>query len=297
MFSKRQTKRQELQTHKIYNSSSASSTDIFNRSTFEMKFSVIFLLAFSSLTVPHTVTACVVCYFAQFVSIHPIWSWCHFLIFCLALLSLILIQHIQNFVSPCLDVDSSWTQLPDSDDGSSDAIDLPFGLKLYGYSYSSVYVNMNGNLSFNSSTSAFSSIYGFPMTEYVMVAPFWADVDTRPVNGGGVYYKVIDENTFAAWVNVCYYSNNTDLVNTFQVVITSNSPFSDSGTNVCFCYNGMDWTTGDASSGATRGFGGTPATVGANAGVSSIIVLQLLFHAETFQTNEMDLPSSSFGLG
>jgi hypothetical protein len=103
---------------------------------------------------------------------------------------------------------------------------------------------------------------------------------------------VIDENTFAAaWVNVGYYSNNTDLVNTFQVVITSgDSPLSDSGRNVCFCYNGMDWTTGDASSGATRGFGGTPATVGANAGVSSIIVLLLLLHAETFQTNELDLP-------
>ena len=112
-----------------------------------------------------------------------------------------------------------------------------------------------------------------------MVAPFWADVDTRPENGGDVYYKVIDENTFAAaWVNVGYYSNNTGLLNTFQAVITSgNSEFSDLGSNVCFCYNGMDWTTGDASSGATTGFGGTPATVGANAGVSLIVVSLHLF--------------------
>ncbi len=37
------------------------------------------------------------------------------------------------------------------------------------------------------------------------------------------------------------------------------------GNNVCFCYENMEWTTGDASDGVS-GFGGVPATVGVNNG-------------------------------
>jgi len=83
-----------------------------------------------------------------------------------------------------------------------------------------------------------------------MVAPFWADVDTRS-GLGYVWKKQIDANTFAvAWDNVGYYAYNGEKRNSFQVMISdgTNSAMGE-GNNVCFCYNQMQWTTGDVSGG------------------------------------------------
>ncbi|MEZ4807403.1 MAG: gliding motility-associated C-terminal domain-containing protein [Flavobacteriales bacterium] len=152
-----------------------------------------------------------------------------------------------------------------NDDGSSAQIPLPFGFFLYGNTYNSCYINNNGNLSFGSSYGTYSAA-GFPSNQYVMVAPFWADVDTRPANGGRVWYKVTPTALYVNWVAVGYYSNHTDKLNSFQVIITDgNDPVVPNGANVSFCYRDMQWTTGDAS-GGSNGFGGTPATVGANKG-------------------------------
>ena len=49
------------------------------------------------------------------------------------------------------------------------------------------------------------------------------------------------------------------------MISDGNDPSMGIGNNVCFCYEDMQWTTGDASYGE-EGFGGTPATVGINAG-------------------------------
>jgi len=99
-----------------------------------------------------------------------------------------------------------------------------------------------------------------------MVAPFWADVDTRPVNGGQVWYKVTPTAIYVNWVAVGYYSMQTNMLNSFQLILTDgNDPVIGMGRNASFCYQDMQWTTGAASSGV-NGFGGTPATVGANRG-------------------------------
>jgi hypothetical protein len=59
---------------------------------------------------------------------------------------------------------------------------------------------------------------------------------------------------------------HNDLVSTFQLIISNGSDsLVSAGGNVSFCYQDMQWTTGDASSGI-GGFGGTPATVGVNVG-------------------------------
>ncbi|MCC6939046.1 MAG: gliding motility-associated C-terminal domain-containing protein [Flavobacteriales bacterium] len=152
-----------------------------------------------------------------------------------------------------------------NDDSSSPQIALPFNFFLYGTNYNSVYINNNGNLSFGSPYGAYSAS-GFPSANYVMVAPFWGDVDTRPANGGQVWYKVTPTALYVNWVAVGYYSMQTDMLNSFQVIITNASdPVVPNGANVSFCYEDMQWTTG-AASGGVGGFGGTPATVGANKG-------------------------------
>jgi hypothetical protein len=164
-------------------------------------------------------------------------------------------------------VDTTWTQLlVKLDDGFFDPITIPFTFTFYGTGYTALFINKYGNLSFEAFYN-FVPISTFPNIYFQMLAPFLADVDTRGTATGSVYYKIIDGNTMAvAWVNVGHFSYvGSDKVNTFQVII-SNGMGTIAGTqqnNACFCYGDMQWATG-----GENGFGGTPATVGANKGVS-----------------------------
>ena len=160
----------------------------------------------------------------------------------------------------------TWTEIPDNDDGTSEEIDLPFTFSFYGESYNSVYINNNGNITFNSNFDTFTP-EGFPIST-PMIAPFWGDVDTRNDDSGNVWYLVTPNALYVAFAGVGYYDEAADLLNTFQVVITDGSsavPEVGAGNNVAFFYGDMQWTTGDASNG-TGGFGGSAATVGANSG-------------------------------
>ncbi len=173
-----------------------------------------------------------------------------------------------NLLYPFSD-DGSWTQaLPPNDDGSYGPVALPFTFSLYGDEYTECWINNNGNVSFVGPYAAYSPV-GFPSSAYVMVAPFWGDVDTRrqDVGTGTVWYKFIGDHTLVVtWDNVGYYSRHTDKLNTFQVAISNGgNPDMGAGTTVCFSYDEMCWTTGDAS-GGSGGFGGYPATVGCNRG-------------------------------
>jgi len=164
-----------------------------------------------------------------------------------------------------IEPDGSYTvAMAPNDDGSTGLINLPFTFCLYGDNYTSLYINNNGNVSFGAPYGTFSS-FPFPDPTYVMVAPFWGDVDTR--NGlGQVVYKIYPNAIYVNWVNVGYFNVHGDKRNTFQLILTDGTDaLVGLGNNVGFCYQEMEWTTGDASSGV-NGFGGTPSTVGSNRG-------------------------------
>lgn len=166
-----------------------------------------------------------------------------------------------------------------NDDQSSSQITLPFTFNLYGDLSNTCYINNNGNISFGAPYFTYSA-EGFPSTNYVMVAAFWADVDTR--GSGQVLYKITPTALYVNWVDVGYYSMQTDKLNNFQLIITDGTdPVIGVGNNVAFCYKDMQWTTGAASCGGggtctyngqtytcggTGGFCGYPSTVGANRG-------------------------------
>jgi hypothetical protein len=172
-----------------------------------------------------------------------------------------------------LDSTFSLAMLP-NDDGSSGLINLPFTFDFYGNAYNSLYINNNGNISFVSPYMTWTA-NSFPDSSYNMIAPFWGDVDTRGGmdslgnllgNGGNVWYKVTPTALIINWNQVGYFNMHNDLVSTFQLIISNGSDsLVSAGGNVSFCYQDMQWTTGDASSGI-GGFGGTPATVGVNVG-------------------------------
>ena len=157
-----------------------------------------------------------------------------------------------------------------NDDYSSASIPLGFNFCFYGVTYTSCYINNNGNVTFVNPLSGYSA-GGFPAgntssLDTIIIAPFWADVDTRNLTSGLVYFKKTATALIVKWSNVGYYSSMADKVNDFQLIITSgNDPLLPNGNNVAFCYGDMQWTTGSAS-GGTGGFGGTPATVGVNKG-------------------------------
>ena len=158
-----------------------------------------------------------------------------------------------------------------NDDGYTDPINIPFNFCFYGQNKTSLYINNNGNISFDTYNETFTAD-SFPSTNFSIVAPFWGDVDTRNPTCGVVYYKITSTYMIVKWDSVDYFDSDPfnslhiPLYNSFQLIITDGSdPVLPAGNNVAFCYGDMQWTTGDASNGVD-GFTGYPATVGANQG-------------------------------
>ncbi|GBC93975.1 hypothetical protein HRbin15_02477 [bacterium HR15] len=145
-----------------------------------------------------------------------------------------------------------------NDDGSVGPIQLPFPVPVYGNTYTQFWINNNGNVTFTGPLSTYTA-FAFPNNMgIVIVAPFFADVDTRPAASGKVHYKATNDYIVVTWNNVGYYGYHTDKLNRFQLIITRDGYAG-------FSYANMEWTTGDAS-GGSGGFGGSPARAGFDAG-------------------------------
>ncbi len=176
-------------------------------------------------------------------------------------------QSTKSGICDCLiPLDTTFTlAMAPNDDLYSNTIYLPFSFSFYGATYDSLYINNNGNISFNMPYNTFTA-FTFPDPSFNMIAPFWADVDTRAVNGGNVWYKLNPHSLVVVWDHVGYFSMMDDKLNTFQVIISDGlDTIVPAGNNVSFCYGDMQWTTGSAS-GGINGFNGSPATVGVNIG-------------------------------
>lgn len=152
-----------------------------------------------------------------------------------------------------------------SDDGSSSLLDLPFEINFFGASYDSFFVNNNGNVSFETAVPGYTP-ETFPVADQPMVAPYWADVDTRAPDGGEVYVASPDSDVVVVtWDGVGYYDRHTDLTNDFQMVLRNRDDIAPGDFDIEFRYEQLQWTTGDAS-GGFGGLGGTPAQAGYDAG-------------------------------
>jgi hypothetical protein len=170
-----------------------------------------------------------------------------------------------------------------NDDGSSSEITLPFTINFFGTNYGRVFVNNNGNLTFNTSLAEFTPSglqaaavgLGGPI-----IAPFWADVDTRGTDcstggpGTGSGQAKYGTGTFnnrpafgATWLGVGYYQCHVDLLNSFQVILVDRSDVAVGAFDIVFNYQQIQWETGDASDGV-GGLGGTPAAVGYSNGTN-----------------------------
>ena len=172
------------------------------------------------------------------------------------------------------------TDLAQGDDNSSSAIDITpvfgaAGLNFFGQHYTSLYINNNGNITFNAATTQFTPSVITAGANNPIIAPFWADVDTRggaasATPGGNstganrVHYDLDTVNGVmtVTWDDVGYYNQQTNRLNAFQVQLINvgNGDF-----DIVFRYEDINWTTGTAS-GGSNGLGGTPARAGYSAG-------------------------------
>ena len=150
-----------------------------------------------------------------------------------------------------------------NDDGSTGLVAMGATWNFFGTSYSNLYVNNNGNVTFDGPLGTYTP---FPIvsTATKMIAPFFADVDTR---GGGLEVKygtgtVGGRHAFGVnWVDVGYYSGHSVPTNSFQLVMIDRADRGAGDFDFEFNYDRILWETGDAS-GGSGGLGGSCARTG-----------------------------------
>jgi hypothetical protein len=169
---------------------------------------------------------------------------------------------------------------------------FPHGLNFFRETYDSLYINNNGNVTFNGPVSGYTPV-SFPVSSRPMIAPYWGDVDTR---GGvtdptqnNVYYSTALENQFiVTWFYVGYYASRTDKLNAFQLILTDRSEIAPGDFDVEFRYEQLEWTTGNAS-GGSGGLGGVSAQVGFDAGDST----HFFKHPDSMTAEVLNLTNTS----
>jgi hypothetical protein len=156
-----------------------------------------------------------------------------------------------------------------NDDSSTPAVNIGFSANFFGTTYSQLYVNNNGNMTFLRALSEYTPTDLTTDTGTPIIAPYFADVDTRGTGSGLVTYGTSTVGGHAAfgvdWPNVGYYDEQTNKLNTFQAILIDRSDVAAGDFDIEFNYSQIQWETGSAS-GGTNGLGGTSAAVGYSAG-------------------------------
>ena len=154
--------------------------------------------------------------------------------------------------------------LAGNDDSSTGLVPIGFPVEYFGTTYNNLYVNNNGNVTFDAALSTFTP-FNLSSTSRVIIAPFFADVDTRTGNivryGNGT---VGGRNAFGVtWPGVyCYNTNSTAGQDYFQMILIDRSDTGPGNFDIEFNYDQIDWETGQASGGNVLCEGGSAARVG-----------------------------------
>jgi hypothetical protein len=141
-------------------------------------------------------------------------------------------------------------QLPANDDGSTEQVPIGFYMNFYGSSNTTLYVNNNGDVTFDTPVSEYS-----PKTLSTLgvqvIAPFWADVDTRSTASDVVKYGANTVDGYDAfvvnWVNVGYYNQKADRLLSCQLVILNRSDIAPGDFDLEFNYDKVEWQWGDVT--------------------------------------------------
>jgi hypothetical protein len=147
------------------------------------------------------------------------------------------------------------------DDTMNQVVGLPFAMNWNGTNYTQIYINMNGNCTFGSGYNGYNPNTALSALGQDIMAPFWADVDTRNTSMGQVTYSNITAGNvplidghrvfIVNWINVGRYNyataGNTQ-TNSFQLVIVDRSDTGAGNFDFMFNYDVVTWDLATASS-------------------------------------------------
>ncbi|WP_432837698.1 nidogen-like domain-containing protein [Dactylosporangium sp. CA-092794] len=162
-----------------------------------------------------------------------------------------------------------------NDDESSPQIPLGFAVNFEGREFNALWVNNNGNITFDRPVSDYTSAPLSGLTT-AMIAGWWADIDTRAEGTTPARYGFGTVNGRRAFCvdydKVGYYAQHADKLNSFQIYVVDRSDVAPGAFDIVLQYTHLTWETGDASGGA-GGLGGTSATVGYTNGAGTYLEL------------------------
>ena len=147
-------------------------------------------------------------------------------------------------------------------------ISLPFPVTFYGNAYSTLYLNNNGNLTFGQPLGQYTP-QSLNQIDLPMIAPFWADVDTR--TGPTVTFGYGNVDGHAAfgvnWLGVGCYDQNSGVTDSFQLLLIDRPDLGSGQWQIEFNYGPINWDSGQASGGDSNCLGGTAARAGYTSGL------------------------------
>jgi hypothetical protein len=154
------------------------------------------------------------------------------------------------------------TAFPGNDDESV-TVTLPFSVNFFGTTYSQLFLNNNGNVTFDAPLSEFTPFDLFNAGVRI-IAPFFADVDTRAGNTAAYGTTTVNGHNAwgATWPGVGCFSVNTSVLNYFQMVLIDRSDVATGAFDIEFNYDQVQWDSGQASGGDASCLNGGSAHAG-----------------------------------
>jgi len=141
--------------------------------------------------------------------------------------------------------------VPRNDDGSAQYDLSPVfenGLNFFGTLYSSFSINTNGNVIFGSAFSQYTP-FAISQTGLPIIAPFWADADTREpayVPGAPISLDLdpVADVVTVTWPGVNVVGTDNDKQNAFQLQLFDRG---QGDFDIVFRYQNIEWTKGELS--------------------------------------------------
>jgi hypothetical protein len=155
--------------------------------------------------------------------------------------------------------------LPANDDGSTGLVNLGFTGNINGTNYTQAYVNNNGNITFNDSLGTYTPSAISSGAFGPIIAPFFADVDTRAAGSLPVTYGNATLGGFNVFgINYIHVGvfNRQSIFNDFQMILTDRSDIAAGDFDIQFNYDTILWEAGTASGAPFGGLGGQSALAG-----------------------------------
>ena len=146
---------------------------------------------------------------------------------------------------------------------------LSLGRQFFGVTYTSTYVNNNGNITFGGPVPTYTpSRSPSPRSRCSPVlgtSTRGRGIDASRQNLAYYHVDATGRRFIVTWYDVGYFASATSRLDSFQLILTNRDDVGPGDFDVEYRFNRCEWTTGDAS-GGVGGLGGTEAQMGWDAG-------------------------------